>query len=188
MHYAAAWHRLFVWFLPHAVLLEALATAISAFVLVSGFLIALRYGHRADGSVAGLVMPAKSGVVVTAILSITSKGIRRLRISADDGASPLLVITEVIVSSGQLSDGRQWKVSDSVNGEKLFADTLLDPNEVLVSAEPFYMDTPADDLAAWRLDFSFAVRRYRRRFLIVGKRRYWYWDARTFVSVGNPVQ
>ncbi len=155
-------------------IVEAVATVVSAGVLVLGVYIARRYGTRADTRIrARLFDRADGGLALEVQVEVKAVGLRNVRLSQVDGQAPRVVVMDVV------DDGLRF--SYPVQEEKpveYAAGQWAGPGETVRATELVHLRTPTPDVVGWWIEFSVDARRTIRRWSYVT------WTESAFVPIG----
>ena len=188
-----------------AEIITAIATAVSALILLVGALVANSKATRVTASIKANVFAGATGFALHVRPCIRSSGLKRIRLKHESGLAPSVKVRAV-----EGPDVRAVEAPDDPGKSLLRAafanDDVVDPGEEIKDSLIFPVVWP-DNVMGWRVTFTFPLR--RRWFLVrmcwaalrgwrlwkklPGWLRsvlrklpegspYWYWTALTFVA------
>lgn len=150
---------------------QAIATAVSAGVLLIGGWFAQRYGHGADTSLSAESFSRPSGALGLDIkVRVRCVGLRAIRITRDGKHLPTLIISE------QKDEGRTF---NSVKIDSVIASELIGqvagPGESISWERLVPLRSAPSDTAGWLVVLNVSIRRKVRFWL------FWTWTESVFV-------
>jgi hypothetical protein len=140
---------------------------------LAGSIFALRYGRKANATVALAAQRLKTNaVVVSARISVQSSGFRSLEMNPN---SSHLSCTEMVLHGNEVQAGSRKEVQTAV----LDDNTIIVPGETVTTSREFFMDIPGDDVVGWQVHLAVDA---RRRLSRSG----WTWEDTNYVAKPPP--
>jgi hypothetical protein len=162
--------------------LAAVATGISALVLVVGYLVASRYGRRAQADLRVDLFARPSGLGLKLRAEVRALGVRRLRLATEPALLPAIRVFEVVdTAEGHRRSGRGGEVPDLFEpGE------LVDPGERSSATRLFRLPDLREDTIGWEVEFTFAFKKqFPRLWTVRGRSFRCLWGEPLFWQFGD---
>ncbi|HUD17966.1 MAG TPA: hypothetical protein VMQ59_11915 [Acidimicrobiales bacterium] len=152
-------------------IIESLATAVSAGVLLLGVYLARRYGKRANTHLKARTFGRpEGGIGLEVEVEVKAVGLRAMRFRGDQ---PATLTVEAVIDDGLHF---QYPLEEERPIGALF-DQYAGPGETVRCTELFHLTAPADNQVGWWVEFSFEIRRPVVRW------EYLTWNETAFVPI-----
>jgi hypothetical protein len=154
-------------------MVEAVAAAVSAGVLLIGGYLAQRYGQGADASLRARTFPRTNGDFGLEVqIDVRCVGLRAVRIACHRDHLPRVTVSAVADNDGRLIETVEHEITtDELVGQQ------AGPGESINWTQRIPLRAVAPGLAGWSVVFRFSTRHQFARW------RYWTWNETAFVPV-----
>ena len=143
------------------------AAVATCLAFLGGIWIAVKYGCKANASIAGTAYMSNGRWYVVVRPSVQAVGVFRLRFPDDYGT--WIQVTEVRDHNGKLSDGRSW------SKDRIFNLDFVEAGETLTTSVLFPLGSEGSELVGWRLILVVRTMRWPAAAQV------WEWSDTTFV-------